>query len=82
MVKGEVGEFHHYLNIVQHIRMLIWQNWSVVLQHTLREGNSCADFLARKGSTSREYVTILANPPAGISHLLLADCMGIETPRV
>ena len=48
MVKGEVGELHHYLSIVQHIRMLIRQNCSVVFQHTLREGNSCADFLTNE----------------------------------
>ena len=48
MVKGEVGELHHYLSIVQQIRMLIRQNCNVVFQHTLREGNSCADFLTNE----------------------------------
>ena len=39
----------------------------MVLQHTIREGNFCADFLAKKGSTSRDRFVVLEEPPTGIS---------------
>ncbi|GLT42791.1 hypothetical protein SLA2020_167750 [Shorea laevis] len=53
-----------------------------LLSHTLREGNSAADFLASLGHSSPYGTTFLPSPPSGMASLLLGDAMGILFPRM
>ncbi|KAJ1434634.1 Ribonuclease H domain [Sesbania bispinosa] len=49
LVKEDVSRFHKYAGVVREIHYLLSLDWDVVLLHTLREGNQCADFLAKHG---------------------------------
>ncbi|GKU98660.1 hypothetical protein SLEP1_g11633 [Rubroshorea leprosula] len=45
-------------------------------QHTLREGNSAADFMASLGHNLTQGTTFFPNPPEGIGSILHRDNMG------
>jgi hypothetical protein len=49
LIKNCDIDFHHYGFIIMDIRSLLLKEWEVQLRHTLREGNCCADFLAKLG---------------------------------
>ncbi|MCI73570.1 ribonuclease H, partial [Trifolium medium] len=51
----------------------IGRAWNVSIDHTLREGNTCADFLAKLGASSKSSLVILDVPPTELSSLLSAD---------
>ncbi|KAJ1410406.1 ribonuclease H [Sesbania bispinosa] len=63
------------------IRYLLARNWKVELRHTLREGNACADLLAKKGTRSSSSLTLIDSAPPEAHHLLLSDAMGIAFLR-
>ncbi|XP_057444631.1 uncharacterized protein LOC130736871 [Lotus japonicus] len=62
------SEFHENAAIIRAIGDLLNRSWEVHLQHTLREGNFCADFLAKAGARQQsEYLpvmTLLLDPPS------------------
>ncbi|MCI40968.1 glucan 13-beta-glucosidase, partial [Trifolium medium] len=62
--------------IIYNIKDLLSRNWRVRLMHTLREGNTCADFLAKIGACNPEAYSPIVVPPDGMSLLLLADASG------
>lgn len=75
-------EFHHFGAInVMDIKDLLAREREVQRCHTLREGNSCADFLAKLGAESRSEFHIRDCPPPWIVPLLLANSMGINYRR-
>ncbi|MCI32904.1 hypothetical protein A2U01_0054119, partial [Trifolium medium] len=43
--------YHPHATLISHISRLLQQPWSVVLQHTLSEGNKGADLLAKYGAS-------------------------------
>ncbi|XP_031120628.1 uncharacterized protein LOC116023758 [Ipomoea triloba] len=51
------------------------------LNHTLREGNQCADFLANLGQHSAWGTTLLDHPPDGLTTLLARDAQGVASCR-
>lgn len=53
-----------------------------MLQYTFREANFCVDFLVKKGSSSRDCLLELPDPPVGMTYLLLADFIGVRVPRL
>jgi len=68
--------FHKYATLIQDIKDLLNLDWRASIGHTLREGNRCADFLAKIGASSTlEYVDH-ASPPTGLSYLLASDSAG------
>jgi ribonuclease HI len=69
-------EWHHYTAIILNIKDVLARDWRVRISHTLREGNACADYLAKYGAHHNEAFTTIASPPAGINLLLLADASG------
>jgi ribonuclease HI len=81
VLEGNI-EFHHFGAInVMDIKDLLAREREVQLCHTLREGNSCADFLAKLGAESRSEFHIRDCPPPRIVPLLLANSMGINYRR-
>jgi len=50
----------------------------VSLRHTLREGNTATDFLAKKGALNDSSLVILNETPPNMTSVLLADAMGVE----
>lgn len=73
---------HHFSNELEMIKRLMRIVWDCSLQHILREGNSCADFLAKKGPSSQERLVILEDPLSGMQQLLLADALGVRFTRI
>ncbi|PNX71251.1 ribonuclease H, partial [Trifolium pratense] len=81
LIKEGVSPHHRFANEIQSIRQLISKDWSVVIEHTLREGNACADCLAKMGASSNLSLVILNTPPTGLYLSLLADAQGVAFAR-
>jgi len=54
LIKEPVNDWHHYAAILHYIQELLSRDWQVELVHTLREGNACADYLAKIRANSLE----------------------------
>ncbi|GAU36844.1 hypothetical protein TSUD_213680 [Trifolium subterraneum] len=68
--------------LVKRIQDLSNLQWHVIFQHTWREGNRCADWLASFSLNQSSYdVRILENPPRELQHLLFDDITGACMPR-
>lgn len=77
LVDQEMPLYHLHGSVVQSIRDLLPRSWRVQLRHTKREGNFCADVLAKKGAGQCEAFRELAVPPA----VLWADAMRVTYER-
>nr|KYP44684.1 hypothetical protein KK1_033798 [Cajanus cajan] len=71
-----------YATIIARIRDFAREDWRLEFKHTLREGNSCADFLAKQGAAVDESLVILEAPLAELSMLLDADIMQVPHKRL
>ncbi|PNX57971.1 ribonuclease H [Trifolium pratense] len=49
LVKTGVSPYHQFANEIISIRQLLDRDWTVVVDHTLREGKACADILTKMG---------------------------------
>ena len=56
-------------------------DWDVILEHILREGNSCADLLANVGAKEDDDLKIWRHPPSEMASLLAVDAMEIAFMR-
>ncbi|XP_024640517.1 uncharacterized protein [Medicago truncatula] len=72
--------FHVYVTLIQNIKDLIITSKASVF-HTLREGNYCANFLAKLGAASDSVLTIHASPPDGMIQLIKDDTLETLFPR-
>jgi ribonuclease HI len=75
LIHGEASPYHVYAVLIRSIKDLLSQS-TVTLCHTLREGNQCADFLAKRGACSNDQLKIHTSPPDGLLTLLHADASG------
>lgn len=73
---------HHLMALVADINSLINRAWQVDMGHTLREGNTCADFLAKHGTLQEESWCEWRYSPLWISLELLADALGTTVQSV
>ncbi|PNX82419.1 hypothetical protein L195_g038448 [Trifolium pratense] len=53
----------HYAAIIHNIKELLPRDWRIHIVHTCREGNACADYLAKFGASHPETYSPLADPP-------------------
>ncbi|XP_061374265.1 uncharacterized protein LOC133316529 [Gastrolobium bilobum] len=69
--------------LISRIRIWVQRNWAVSFQHTYREGNSCADWLANSILDDREHISkrIWWEPPLCIRLLLMADLASVSRPH-
>ncbi|KAK2376467.1 hypothetical protein QL285_077249 [Trifolium repens] len=74
-------QFHIYAVLIQDIKDLV-ANYNLSLLHTLREGNQCADILAKKGATSDAALVIHSTPPVDLLAQLRTDALGTFFPRL
>jgi len=81
LLSEPINIWHHYAAILHNIKELLARDWHVHLLHTLREGNACADYLAKMGARNLEAYTPIVVPPVEISLLLLADASGVSFIR-
>ncbi|MCI33000.1 ethylene responsive transcription factor 1b, partial [Trifolium medium] len=68
--------------LVQEIRRLLALDWDIKVCHFYREANACADTLANMSCDHGLGLRLYDNCPSRMSSLLLADIMGITTPRI
>jgi ribonuclease HI len=81
LISDGVSHHHKYANEIQSICHLLHRDWIVVLNHTPREGNACADVLAKMGASSNSPLVILEEPPAQLFSALNADARGVVFVR-
>lgn len=60
---------------------MLSKDWEVHLNHTLREGNQCVDYLAKMGARGISSLVLLEKAPTGMDSMLLADAMGVVFVR-
>ncbi|XP_057432510.1 uncharacterized protein LOC130725282 [Lotus japonicus] len=72
---------HVFASLVWDIKDLLSRPWEVLLKHTLREGNACADFLTKHGADQQGDLVVVEEPPQDIALLLLADASGVASMR-
>jgi len=75
LINGPVENYHVYAVLIQDIKDLLLHS-IVTVCHTLREGNQCADFLAKLGASSDDSLIIYESPPASLTNLLRSDVAG------
>ncbi|OMP12446.1 hypothetical protein COLO4_01560 [Corchorus olitorius] len=66
-------KYHPCGNLIEDIRALMNRRWRSSLQHTLREGNFCADYLAKLGCKTESEFMVLHSPTAGLLPIYLAE---------
>jgi ribonuclease HI len=81
LIRDGVSVHHRFANKVFSIRQLIDKDWNVVVEHTLRDGNTCADVLAKMGAQSNVPLVSFHTPPMELASPLLADAQGVAFVR-
>jgi ribonuclease HI len=81
LIREGVSAYHKYANEIQCIRHLLRRNWNVEVKHTLREGNACADVLAKMGAATNSPLVIMDDPPSQLFSALSADARGVVFTR-
>ncbi|GAU48983.1 hypothetical protein TSUD_245740 [Trifolium subterraneum] len=81
LIKDGVSHFHTFANEIHPIRQLLRRDWTIVIEHILREGNACADVLAKKGSSTNSPIVIVDSPPPELSNALSVDARGVVFVR-
>ncbi|KAJ1407950.1 Ribonuclease H-like superfamily [Sesbania bispinosa] len=79
-LEGDVT-YHKHAAIIMEIRSLINRFDRFKIQHTLREGNMCADYLAKRGASKTQTLVMLQEPIPEMSLMLLADASGVTFTR-
>ncbi|MCI06947.1 ribonuclease H protein, partial [Trifolium medium] len=77
LIREGVSVHHRFANKIFSIQQLVDKDWDVVVEHTLREGNACADVLAKMGALSDSPLVKITSPPSELSMPLLANAHGV-----
>jgi len=72
LINGPIERYHIYVVFIQDIKQMLQQT-NVMVSHTLREGNHCADYMAKLGVSSDVELLRHDVPPAGLVNLLSSD---------
>jgi len=76
LINEDSNHYHVYAVLIQNIKdIIISRNYS--LQHSLREGDQCADFMAKLGASNDVDLEIHSSPPEGLLPLLQSDELGM-----
>lgn len=74
--------FSPSLSLLVHNNSLLARGWNVKMQHHLRVGNECADWMAKKGAAGASPLVIWDQSPHQLDSFLLADALGIARIHV
>ena len=72
---------HPYSNLILECKSLLRCFEDARISHTHREGNYCADILAKEGIFSSSSFVYHSSPPYCIMYQLLADAWGVCYPK-
>ncbi|RZB90460.1 putative ribonuclease H protein [Glycine soja] len=75
------NSLHPYASIIQKIQDFKLLHWDLHFNHTFREGNMCADELAKTGSSLQCNLQVFNGCPPFITQLVLADRKGAQYIR-
>lgn len=81
LLKGGDFEDHPLRTLVQDCKNIM-DELKLSVNHTLREGNRCADAMAKLGVNQMEKLEVFHHVPSVVKRLLVADAMGTSFPRV
>lgn len=71
-----------YAEIIYSIKELVSRDWSISFAHTYREGNQCADFMAKLGANAMVHdIGIFSEAPHCLLSLLSTDAKGVLYTR-
>lgn len=73
--------FHHCAPLLNLCRSYLSHFENIKITHVLREGNQCADALAKDALVSHCNLISSSSCPSFVSALYTADCLGLHTPR-
>lgn len=71
LVNSGTKAFHVYSLVTADIRQVMGWSWESKLVHVYREGNTCADFLAKKGAEGSFLLDVYQDYPKGILSLIM-----------
>ncbi|KAH0719725.1 hypothetical protein KY290_004640 [Solanum tuberosum] len=81
MSKGGPVDNHPARDVIEECRHL-FSELEISMIHTLREGNNCADHLAKLGRIQLDEDLVILHPlPHSMHQLLLADMAHVAYPR-
>jgi len=80
ILNGPPTRFHAYAVLIQDIKELLEQR-NVMVNHTLREGNQCAEFFAKLVAFSDVEFLRNESPPMNLKNSLQSDAAGISYLR-
>lgn len=69
------NNLHSLFPLLAHITSLLDRSWNVKLQHSHREGNECANWLAKTGATAGSAWEFWEQCPHQLDPILLADAL-------
>nr|KYP48316.1 hypothetical protein KK1_030008 [Cajanus cajan] len=72
----DIQSSHRLAAILYSIEELVHRPWTIQFEHSFREGNKCADLLARRGQMRGLEVEELVSPPPEVESQVLADIAG------
>ncbi|GAU18899.1 hypothetical protein TSUD_228890 [Trifolium subterraneum] len=75
LIQGVSSPYHIYGVLIQNIKDSMQQS-NIIICHTLREGNQCADYLAKLGASSHDALWIHDTPPPDLRSLMDIDARG------
>ncbi|KAJ1396220.1 Ribonuclease H domain [Sesbania bispinosa] len=81
LIKNEDISYHCDAPEIVEICDLLARDWRVDLRHTLREGNACANLLAKRGARDTTSFRLLPRPPSDLQLHLLSDSRGVAFRR-
>ena len=79
---AETMQCHPYSVLLDDCREMIQCFEEAQLHHVVREGNHCADLLAKAGNTSILSFMFFRTPPSFVVSQLLVDYCGVTYPRL
>ncbi|KAM7525590.1 hypothetical protein LguiA_015492 [Lonicera macranthoides] len=80
LLKGEDVEEHPLKVLIQDCKSIMME-LKLSVHHTLREGNRCADAMAKLGVNQMEKLEVFHHVPSVVKGILEADAMGVSFPR-
>jgi len=82
MITGKININGNLSTLVRRIHELLKLNWQVQFNHTWREGNMSADWLANLSFSMDSFnFHVMDTPPNEVSSLLFDDISGASMPR-
>jgi len=81
LVSKEASRLHNYVNLLELIQIYLVKEWDIFIHPIFREGNSCADILAKLGVNHLEPLVMVHQPLSCLSLALLADSIGVSFIR-